>query len=60
MTNLSWLIYQGKIFPQKENKYTLSENDIIKIGKIILKIREIKIKKKKIMNQLVIMYQKKI
>ncbi len=46
MTNLSWLIYQGKIFPQKENKYTLSENDIIKIGKIILKIREIKIKKK--------------
>ena len=47
MTNLSWLIYQGKIFPQKENKYGLSENDIIKIGKIILKIREIKIKKKK-------------
>ena len=46
MTHLSWLIYQGKIFPQKENKYGLSENDIIKIGKIILKIREIKIKKK--------------
>ena len=47
MTNLSWFIYQGKIFPQTENKYTLSENDIIKIGKIILKIREIKFINKK-------------
>ena len=46
MINASWLLYQGKNYPISQNNYRLSEGDIIKIGRIIIIIREIKIKKK--------------
>ena len=46
MINASWLLYQGKNYPKSQNNYRLSEGDIIKIGRIIIIIREIKIKKK--------------
>ncbi len=44
MINSSWLLYQGKNYPKSQNKYRLSEGDIIKIGRIMFIIREIKIK----------------
>ena len=41
MMNFSWLLYQGNNYPKTHNKYILSEGDYIKLGKIILKIKEI-------------------
>jgi hypothetical protein len=46
MINASWLLYQGNNYPKSQNDYRLSEGDIIKIGRIVIIIREIKIKKK--------------
>ena len=46
MINASWLLYHGKNYPISQNNYRLSEGDIIKIGRIIIIIREIKINKK--------------
>ena len=43
MINSSWLLYQGKNFPKSNNNYKLSEGDVLKIGRIIIVIREITI-----------------
>ena len=43
MINSSWLLYQGKNFPKSNNNYKLSEGDVLKIGRIIIVIREIRI-----------------
>ena len=51
MINSSWLLYQGKNYPKSQNKYRLSEGDIIKIGRIMFIIREIKIKQSLTMNK---------
>lgn len=45
LSNLSWLIYKAKKFPQKSRPYRISEGDILKIGRIWLIVREIKINK---------------
>ena len=51
MINSSWLLYQGKNYPKSQNKYRLSEGDIIKIGRIMFIIREIQIKQSLTMNK---------
>ena len=45
--NIPWLIYKGNTFPSLKNinrKYVLSEGDVIKLGRIYLKIKHINLK----------------
>ena len=43
LTNLSWLVYKGKRFPDKNRQYRIQEGDVIKIGRIWLIVKEIRI-----------------
>ena len=45
LTNLSWLVYKGKRFPDKNRQYRIQEGDVIKIGRIWLIVKEIRINK---------------
>ena len=42
-SNLAWLVYKGKMFPEKNRQYKLSEGDVIKIGNVVLLIKDIHI-----------------
>jgi hypothetical protein len=41
LDNLSWLVFKGKKYPSKNQKYLLTEGEILKIGRIWLYVREI-------------------
>ena len=41
LDNLSWLVFKGKKYPYKNQKYLLTEGEILKIGRIWLYVREI-------------------
>ena len=45
-TNLAWLVYKGKMFPEKNRQYKLSEGDVIKVGNVVLLIKDIHIQKR--------------
>lgn len=45
-SNLAWLVYKGKMFPEKNRQYKLSEGDVIKIGNVVLLIKDIHIQKR--------------
>ena len=45
ISNLSWLVYKGQKIPFYKSKYNVKEGDIIKLGREILLIKDIHIKK---------------
>ena len=51
INNLSWLVYKGEKIPSNKSKYTIKEGDVIKLGREILLIRRIHIKKNDNKNQ---------
>lgn len=51
INNLSWLVYKGEKIPSDKSKYSIKEGDVIKLGREILLIKRIHIKKNNNKNQ---------
>lgn len=45
ISNLSWLVYKGQKIPSNKSRYCIKEGDIIKLGREILLIKDIHLKR---------------